>query len=58
MFQAIEVELKVISKFDTKDQGKLDIVRAEMSRLNADVLRISELKWTSMDHFTSEEAKN
>lgn len=27
-----------------------------MSRLNADVLRISELKWTGMDHFTSEES--
>ncbi|XP_013924008.1 PREDICTED: MORN repeat-containing protein 1-like [Thamnophis sirtalis] len=56
MFQAIQVEPKVISKFDTKDQDKLDIVRAEMSRLNADVLRISELKWTGMDHFTSEES--
>ena len=34
------------------NQGKLDVVR-EMTRLNIDILRISELKWTGMGEFNS-----
>jgi hypothetical protein len=39
----------------TMNQGKLDIVKSEMVRLNIDILGISELKWTGMGHFTSDE---
>ncbi|CAF1350439.1 unnamed protein product [Rotaria magnacalcarata] len=33
------------------NQGKLDVVNGEMSRVNIDILGISELKWTGMGHF-------
>ena len=40
------------------NQGKLEVVKQEMARVNIDVLGISELKWTgtgeinSDDHYT------
>ena len=34
-------------------QGKLEVVKQEMARVNIDILRISELKWTAMDKFNS-----
>ena len=37
------------------NQGKLDMVRQEMARLNIDILGISELKWTGMCEFNSED---
>ena len=33
------------------NQGKLEIVKQEMERVNIDILRISELKWTGMGDF-------
>ena len=30
------------------NQGKLEVVRQEMARVNVDILGISELKWTGM----------
>ena len=33
------------------NQGKLDVVKQEMARLNIDILGISELKWTGMGEF-------
>ncbi|KAF7246590.1 Craniofacial development protein 2 [Varanus komodoensis] len=35
------------------NQGKLDVVKQEMTRLNIDILGISELKWTGMGEFNS-----
>ena len=35
------------------NQGKLDIEKQEMARLNINILGISELKWTGMGKFTS-----
>ena len=37
------------------NQGKLDVVRQEMARLNINILGISELKWTGMDEFNSDD---
>ncbi|KAM4700680.1 olfactory receptor 6N1-like [Discoglossus pictus] len=36
------------------NQGKLDVVKHEMRKLNIEILRISELKWTGMGHFPSD----
>ena len=35
------------------NQGKLDVVKQEMVRMNIDILGISELKWTGMGKFNS-----
>ena len=35
-------------------QGKLDLVKEEMARVNIDILGISELKWMGMDEFNSD----
>ena len=36
------------------NQGKLEVVEQEMARVNVDILRISELKWTGMGEFNSD----
>ena len=36
------------------NQGKLEVVKQEMARVNVDVLEISELKWTGMGEFNSD----
>ena len=37
------------------NQGKLEVVKQEMARVNIDVLGISELKWTGMGEFNSDD---
>ena len=34
------------------NQGKLEVVKQEMARVNIDILGISKLKWTRMGEFT------
>ena len=36
-------------------QGKLEVVRQEMARVNINILRISELKWIGMGEFNSDD---
>ena len=36
------------------NQGKLELVRQEMARVNIDILGISKLKWTGMGGFNSD----
>ena len=36
------------------NQGTLEVVRQEMERVNIDILGISELKWTGMGEFNSD----
>ena len=33
------------------DQGKLEVIKQEMVRVNTDILGISKLKWTGMGEF-------
>ena len=33
------------------NQGKLEVIKQEMARVNTDILGISELKWTGMGEF-------
>ena len=35
--------------------GKLEVVKQEMARVNVDILGISELKWTEMGEFNSDD---
>ena len=35
--------------------GKLEVVKQEMARVNIDILGISELKWTGMGEFNSDD---
>ena len=37
------------------NQGKLEVVKKEMARGNIDFLGISELKWTGMGEFNSDD---
>ena len=37
------------------NQGKLEVIKQEMARVNTDILGISELKWTGMGEFNSDD---
>ena len=37
------------------NQGKLEVVKQEIERVNIDILGISELKWTGMGEFNSDD---
>jgi len=37
------------------NQGKLEVVKQEMERMNVNILGISEIKWTGMGEFNSDD---
>ena len=37
------------------NQGKLEVVKQEMARVNVDILGFSELRWTGMGEFHSDD---
>ena len=37
------------------NQGKLEVVKQEMTRVNVDILGISKLRWTGMGEFNSDD---
>ena len=37
------------------NQGKLEVVKQEMAKVNIDILGISKLKWTGMGEFNSDD---
>ena len=37
------------------NQGKLEVVKQEMARVNTDILAITELEWTGMDELNSDD---
>ena len=37
------------------NQGKLNVVKEDMARVNTDILGINELKWTGMGEFNSDD---
>ena len=37
------------------NQGKLEVVNLEMARVNVDILGITDLKWTGMGEFNSDD---
>ena len=40
------------------NQGKLEVVKQEMARVNTDSLGTSELNWTGMGEFNSDDHDN
>ena len=40
------------------NQGKLEVVKQEMARVNVDIPGISELKWTGMGEFNSDAGRD
>ena len=40
------------------NQGKLEVVKQEMARVNVDILGVSKLKWTGMGEFNSNDHYN
>ena len=44
-----------IWKVRSMNQGKLEVVKKEMARVNINILGISELKWTGMGEFNSDD---
>jgi len=43
------------SVFRSMNQGKLGVVKQEMTRVNIDILGISGIRWTRMDEFNSDD---
>ena len=39
----------------SRNQGKLEVVKQEVARVNVDILGISKLKWTGMGEFNSDD---
>ena len=39
----------------TVNQGKLEVVKQDMARVNVDILGISKLRWTGMGEFNSDD---
>ena len=37
------------------NQGKLEVVKQKITRVNVDILGISQLKWTGMGEFNSDD---
>ena len=37
------------------NRGKLEVVKQEMTRVNIDIIGISELRWTGMGEFNSDD---
>ena len=42
-------------KVRSMNQGKLEVVKQEMARVNIDILGISKLRWTGMGEFNSDD---
>ena len=40
--------------FRSMNQGKLEVIKQEMARVNVDLLGISEPKWTGLGEFNSD----
>ena len=45
----------VMCSVRSMNQGKLEVVKQEMARVNTEILGISELKWTGMGEFNSDD---
>ena len=49
------VNSNIYSNVRSMNEGKLEVVKQEMARVNIGILGISELKWTGMGEFNSDD---
>ena len=54
-FNAVRTILLRNLNVRSMNQGKLEVVKQEMARVNVNTLGISELKWTGMGEFNSDD---
>ena len=54
-FDALRAILHRNLECQVHDSRKLEVVKQEMARVNVDILGISELKWTGMGEFNSDD---
>ena len=47
--------VELLMNVRSMNQGKLEVVKQEMARVNVDILGISEVKWTGMGEFNSDD---
>ena len=52
---AVKSNIALIWNVRFMNQGKLEVVKQEMARVNTDILGISELRWTGMVEFNSDD---
>ena len=62
MWLMMELKSKAVEQYcigtwnvRSMNQGKLEVIKQEMARGNIDILGISELKWTGMGEFNSDD---
>ena len=57
MWLVMEVKADAVKTWNVRsiNQGKLGVVKQEMARVNIDILGTSELKWTGMGKFNSDD---
>ena len=55
MWLVMEVNCTGTWNVRTMNQGKLEVVKQEMARVNIDILAISKLRWTGMGEFNSDD---
>ena len=57
MWLLIEAKFNAVKTWNVRsmNQGRLEVVRQEMARVNGDILGISKLKWTGMGEFNSDD---
>ena len=54
-FDAVRAILHRNQNVRSMNQGKLEVVKQDMERVNIDILGVRELKWTGMGEFTSDD---
>ena len=57
MMEARSDAVKSIGTWNVRsmNQGKLEVVKQEMARVNIDILGISKIRWTGMGEFNSDD---
>ena len=54
-FDAVQSNIIRSWNVSSMNQGKLEVVKQEMTRVNISILGISELRWTGMGEFNSDD---